>query len=178
MCTAAVWGLLLGLRTWTSARQRRRPRPPFPQPSSATRVRKISTRPCFASRPRATSSTTRSSRRASRRMSTRSCSASRPRATSSTAASASRSLRSSPPETRCTALSTWSPRDEEDTDVEDMRVGKTPRFAPHRLLSDSALTLRATNQATGVLKQKQNTSRALNFSSAATGGDQKNSPIS
>ena len=36
MCTAAVWGLLLGLRTWTSARQRRRPRSPFPQHSSAT----------------------------------------------------------------------------------------------------------------------------------------------
>jgi hypothetical protein len=34
MCTAAVWGLLLGLRTWTSARQRRRPRSLFPQPSS------------------------------------------------------------------------------------------------------------------------------------------------
>ena len=158
MCTAAVWGLLLGLRTWTSARQRRRPRPPFPQPSSATRVRKISTRPCFASRPRATSSTTRSSRRASRRMTTRSCSASRPRerrvllpqARVDLCAAHPRKL-GAPTAVRPIDLES---SDEEDTDVEDMRVGKTPRFAPHRLLSDSALTLRATNQATGVLKQK------------------------
>ena len=58
------------LRTWTSRRRPARPPLTFPQPSSATRVRKISTRSCCASRPRATSSTTRSARRASRRMST------------------------------------------------------------------------------------------------------------
>ena len=160
MCTAAVWGLLLGLRTWTSARQRRRPRSPFPQPSSATRVRKISTRgrPClFASRPRATSSTTRSSRRASRRMSIRDL-APLPGQERRVLRFYCRKRESifaqlTPGNSVHRPIDLES-SDEEDTAVEDMRVGKTPRFAPHRLLSDSALTLRATNQATGVLKQK------------------------
>ena len=78
-------------------------RPPAPPPAAALPATLFGDQSAEDKyRPRATSSTTRSSRRASRRMSTRSCSASRPRATSSTAASASRSLRSSPPETRCT----------------------------------------------------------------------------
>ena len=48
---------------------------------------------------------------------------------------------------------TWSPRTRRTLTSKTCVWGR-PRFAPHRLLSDSALTLRATNQATGVLKQK------------------------
>ena len=87
---------------------------------------------------------------------TRSCTASRPRATSSTLLPpqarvdlcAAHPRKLGAPPYRLGVLGTRR------TPTSKTCVWGRPRFAPHRLLSDSALTLRATNQATGVLKQK------------------------